>query len=85
MPIPMLSDMKACPSAVMSTFPSILPKSGISRYFVPSDAPGSVSARMATSMIVTESTVIIGFENLSMPSLTPPKLAAAVTVRKMIV
>ena len=83
--MPMLSDMKACPSAVISTLPSILPKSGISRYFVPCDAPGRVRERIATNMIVMESIVIMGFEKRSIPFFTPPKLAKAVTIRKMTV
>ena len=77
-PMPMLSEKKACPKALITTESVIFEKSGLNKKASPSMPPGRVMERTANTMRITTKSGIRIFEYFSMPSATPLNTTNAV-------
>ena len=83
MPMPTLSEKRACPSAARIPSPVSLEKSGEKRYSTPFTAPGSVRLRTQSTRIRTTSTGISTFDTFSIPFCTPPRTMNSPSRAKM--
>ena len=81
-PTPRDREKKLCPRAAAKASGVSFEKSGCTRYFRPSPAPGSVMEYTAMTTISTKRTGMVILLNLSMPFLTPAKTIPAVIPRK---
>ena len=79
--MPMESEKKLWPIALMSTFPSIFEKSGLKKKRIPSAAPGIVSDLTQSTTMMTSSSGINILDHFSMPSFTPRATTMAVSAR----
>ena len=70
-PMPRLSEKKACPMARMMTCGVILEKSGCRKKESPSLEPGSVSERTQKTSSMTNSSGMSMFDIFSIPFCTP--------------
>ena len=64
-------EKKACPMALKTTLVVIFEKSGFSRKFSPSLAPGMEKAQITRTQMMNSNSGIITLENFSIPSVTP--------------